>query len=129
MTFPWFRIPVTRRSASVDASLLRTLPAEGVARVEHVLRVPRGACPVSGNPLSGSLTISYDPAGLVLEVVSLDHALRWACSGAPGAPRSAEALAAWAATTARPAVGVPVRVRLDLTLRPGGQRLVVEVTR
>ncbi|MEK7381665.1 MAG: hypothetical protein AAB262_00070 [Elusimicrobiota bacterium] len=92
-----FRVPITVRSQ--PAGVLRTVAAVGIAEVQHVLQVPRGACPVSGNPLSGTLTLTYQPAGRAIEVVSLHDALAWACSAAPGAPRSVEELAGWAAAT------------------------------
>lgn len=118
------RVPVTRRSAPAGV-LLRTVDAHGVAEVAHVLSVPPGACPVSGNPLSGTLTLRYQPGAVVVEVVTLHAALAWACSGAPGAPRSVEALAGWAAREVSGAVGVPVVAVVDLVVRPGRQRLTV----
>jgi len=120
------RVPITRRSGAVDGSLLRLVDAAGATRIEHVLTVPRGACPVSRNPLGGTLTLSYEPAGRALEVVSLHDALAWACGPAKGSPTSAEGLALWAAKTAAAALGVPVTARLVLLLRPGNQTLTVE---
>jgi hypothetical protein len=119
------RVPLTRRSAAVADSHLRVVSSYGAARVEHVLHVPRGACPVSGNPLSGTLSIAYTPTAQVLEVVSLFNALQWACSGTAGAPRSVEELAAWFARQCASAVGAPVIVALDLVVRPGRQALRV----
>lgn len=119
-----FSIPVTSRS-SFAGERLRTVPAHGAAELTHVLTVPRGACPVSGNPLSGTLTLRYQPGAVVIEVVTLHAALAWACSAAPGAPRSVEALATWAAKEASMAVGVPVVAIVDLIVRPGRQRLAV----
>lgn len=118
------RVPVTVRSRPAGA-LLRTVESFGVASVVHELRAPRGACPVSGNPLSGTVRISYAPVGCVLEVVALLDALAWAASGADGAPRSVEAMAHRLAAECGAAVGVPVVVVLDLVIRPGRQRLVV----
>jgi hypothetical protein len=123
-----FRVPVTLRSRTAGSAGLRVVGAHDVSRIEHILRVPRGACPVSRNPLGGTLTLTYSPAGAALEVVSLHGALAWACSGRAGAPRSAEELAAWAARESANALGVPVTVTLDLTLRPGRQRLCVQAT-
>lgn len=119
-----FAIPVTSRSSSAGGCL-RSVPSHGVSEVVHVLTVPPGACPVSGNPINGTLTLRYQPAGVVIEVVTLHAALAWACSAAPGAPRSVEALAAWAAKEASTTVGVPVVATLDLIVRPGRQRLAV----
>lgn len=118
------RVPVTARSRPAGA-FLRTVDGAGISEVVHVLQVPRGACPVSGNPLSGTLTLTYTPAGRTIEVVSLFDAIAWACSGAPGAPRSVEELATWAAAESSAAVGGPVTLTADLLLRPGQQRLVV----
>ncbi len=119
-----FRVPVTTRSRPTGA-ILRTVDATGTAEVLHTLHVPRGACPVSGNPLSGTITVSYHPIFCSLEAVSLHDALLWACSRAPTAPRSVESLATWMAGEAARAVGVPVVVDLDLIIRPGHQRLRV----
>ena len=80
---------------------------------------------MSGNPLQGTASIRYAPSDKVVEVVSLHEALLWACSGAPGAPRSAEELAGWLSHETSSAVGVPASVVLDLLLRPGQQRLIV----
>lgn len=79
------RVPVTFRSKPSGA-LLRTVEAFGANQVTHVLDVPRGACPVSGNPLSGTLTLSYQPTDRVIEVVTLHAVLRWACSGGDAPP-------------------------------------------
>jgi hypothetical protein len=122
------RVPVTLRSRVAGSAGLRVVAAHHVSRIDHVLRVPRGACPVSRNPIGGTLAISYMPAGSALEVVSLHNALVWACSGGAGAPRSAEELSAWAARESAKALGVPVTVTLDLTLRPGRQRLCVQAS-
>lgn len=120
-----FRVPVTLRSRGAGAAGLRVVAAHNVSHIEHILRVPRGACPVSRNPLSGTLSISYQPTGVSLEVVSLHDAIAWACNGGPGAPRSAEELALWVARTCCDALGVPVSVGLRLILRPGYQVLSV----
>lgn len=118
------RIPITVRSRPAGA-LLHTVASFGVGNVVHELPAPRGACPVSGNPLSGTVRISYDPADRTLEVVALLDTLRWAASGADGAPRSVEAMAVWLAKESAGAVGVRVAVVLDFIVRPGRQRLIV----
>lgn len=122
------RVPVTRRATTATPHL-STVDAHGVSTVRHVLRVPPGACPVSGNPLSGTISIEYAPSGKAIEVVTLHDALLWACSGVGAAPRSVEELAAWMAGQASAAVGCPCVVVLDLLVRPGRQRLVVTTTR
>lgn len=120
----WWRIPVTTRARFVGR--LAVVPAPGIRAVVHTVRIPRGACPVSGNPLSGTLTLQYTPSGYTIEVVSLAAAMRWACSGSASAPRSVEDLAAWAAREAAVAVGVRVVAVVDVVVRPGRQRLRVE---
>lgn len=80
---------------------------------------------MSRNPTAGTVAISYRPEGAALEVVSLLEALSWACSNADGAPQSVEAVAAWLAGECRAALGVRVRVLVDLTVNPGPQRLAV----
>ncbi len=121
-------VPMTRRSTAAGEHL-RVVQAFDAGRVEHVLAVPKGACPVSGNPLSGTLSLTYapksGPSGGVLEAVSLYDTLNWACSGVPGAPRSVEELARFMARAASAALDVPVEARLDLVIRPGSQRLIV----
>jgi hypothetical protein len=121
---PFRRIPVTRRARPSGARLC-VVPSHGAAHIEHVLTVSRGACPVSGNPLGGTLSIAYTPSGEALEVVSVHASLAWACAGGPGAPRSVEELASWVAREAAAAVRAPVVVTLDLLVRPGRQRLRV----
>lgn len=119
-------IPVTRMAARTAGRRILTVPAHRSGRIRHILPAPAGACPISGNPLSGSVTLAYRPAGVALEVVSLAAALAWATGRNEGAPRSVEELAAWLAEEACAVLGVPVAVRLDLTVNPGPQRLVVD---
>lgn len=119
-------IPITTTASQADGTRLHTVPAHGVAFVQHKLTMPVGACPVSRNPESGTITIEYRPERAVVEVVSLHSALAWACSGDTSAPRSVEALAIWLCDQMHRACGVAVRVRLDLQVWPGPQRLVVD---
>lgn len=131
MKWPFRRrgvVPVTVRAEepSSGGSRIWTVPAFCATEVKHVLPVPRGACPVSGNPLSGTASVTYCPDEHTLEVVSLLNALTWACSSrAPGSPKSVEELADWLADQAFHAVNVAVTVELDLQVRPGPQRLIV----
>jgi hypothetical protein len=100
---------------------LATMPAQGIAEVEHVVPVPRGACPVSGNPLRGEARFRYQPAIRVAEVVSLHHLVqRAARAPAPGG-NNVEGMAQWLSVQAQAALGVPVEVELVLTVRPGPQ--------
>lgn len=119
-------IPITTTASQADGTRLHTVKAHDVALVRHELPIPVGACPVSRNPESGTVAIEYRPDRVVAEVVSLHDALAWACSGHQDAPRSVEALAMWLCDQLHRACGVAVRVRLDLQVRPGPQRLVVD---
>lgn len=114
---------ITARAAPT-ASRVSILPAAGCGRAVHVLPIPRGACPVSGNPVAGVAVIRYAGAVHVAEVVTLLDALRWACSGADGAPRSVEELAAWLSREVSVAVGAPASCAVWVLVRPGPQLLV-----
>lgn len=125
-----------RAEPAFPGSPLNLVASHGVRHVKHTLWVPRGACPVSGNPLLGLCTVVYYPGEHAIEVASLRRALHWACtSRASGAPRSAEALAAWLARTVQQALNrgpdtlpelADGYVRLDLLIRPGFQVLTVQ---
>jgi len=104
-------------SASQHPSGLWTVPGK-VARVEHLLRVPSGACPFSRNPVFGLARLTYAPATLTLEVVALDRYMQDIVRPAPDHPRSVEALALRIATDASAAVNVPVTVDIVLLIRP-----------
>jgi hypothetical protein len=120
------KIPITAMAQLCAGSRIATVDAAGCAKIRHALPVTPGACPRSGNPVSGTASIIYRPVGRALEAVSLFDALGWAMSGIQGAPRSVEDLARWLAVEACAAVGVPVAVRLDLLVNPGPQRIVVD---
>lgn len=117
---------ITDRATPADAGLY-TMPSEGASIIRHRLAVPVGACPFSRNPIRGWIQIAYQPAGRALEVVALDRYIRWAAGGGDGAPASAEAIAARVHGDCAAALGCTVRVMLVLIVRPGPQRLVVEV--
>lgn len=102
-------------------SALATMPAQGIAEVAHIVPVPRGACPISGNPLRGEARFRYRPSLLVAEVVSLHQMVQHAARApAPGA-NNVEGMAQWLRAQAEAALGVPVEVELALTVRPGPQ--------
>jgi hypothetical protein len=122
-------IPITSQAVAIPGTRIRLVPSHGARHVTHELPMPVAACPVSRNPLSGTVRVEYSRALGALEVVSLHDALAWACSGDPDAPRSVESLADWLARECRIAVGVPVTVTLDLVVNPGPQRLVVRCRR
>lgn len=115
---------ITVRARTVPASPLLVLPADGAEQVTHWLGFPRGACPVSGNPIVGLVRVRYEPALSVLEVVSLQVliqslALRGAQSIEGAAGRLHEAVTK--------ALQGPAQIDLWLLVRPGPQ--VVHVRR
>lgn len=114
---------VTNRAMRTETRV-SVLPTSGCARAVHVLPIPRGACPVSGNPVAGVAVVRYTGAACVAEVVTLLAALRWGCSGEDGAPRSVEELAAWFSQEVSAAVGVAASCSVWVLVRPGPQLLV-----
>lgn len=116
---------ITVRAYRTGESMVLALPAYGARHVEHILQFPIGACPVSRNPLSGDITVSYDPDTHVAEVASLFDAVAWACSNVAGTPSSVEEFASWLRAEVRSAVVVDVSVVVSVVVNPGGQRLVV----
>ena len=118
---PW-RPVVSARAWQPPGCLLHVLPAQGAAQVEHHVPVPAGACPVSGNPLSGEVVVRYQPTALVAEVVSLHQLVVYGATPTnPGTARNVEGLAAWLHRECGRALGVPVEVELTLHVRPGPQ--------
>ncbi len=113
--------------ATPEPSGLYSMPSEGASAIRHRLPVPVGACPFSRNPIRGWIEIRYIPAGRALEVVALDRYIRWCAGGGEGAPMSAEGIAARVQADCAAALGCDVRVMLVLLVRPGPQRLVIEV--
>ena len=117
-----WRPTITRRAQG--SGPLVTVPARPGQHLVHVLRLPGGACPVSGNPIAALLCISYTSDGHALEVVSLRaHVLAvWA---AP--PPGSESVEGFAATLAADiAAVVPIDcVTLAALVRPGPQLLIV----
>ena len=112
---------VSARAWLPDGCRLHVLPALGAGSVSHALPVPAGACPVSRNPIGGTLEVSYRPASVVAEVVSLHQLLSYATTEHPEGARSMEGLACWIRREVALALGVPVAVRLTLTIMPGPQ--------
>lgn len=115
---PW-RAFVSSRADTRAA--LATMPAQGIAEVEHVVPVPRGACPVSGNPLRGEARLRYRPSILVAEMVSLYQLVQRAARAPALGANNVEGMAQWLRAQAEAALGVPVEVELVLTVRPGPQ--------
>lgn len=117
-------VPISARAT--PAGLLHVLPAEPGLRVTLLLRVPSGACPVSGNPLLGALRLSYVTAEATLEVVSLRRRLHQLASGGAESAGGLERLCAQAAREVADAIGAPVCAVLWAVVRPG--LMLVRVT-
>lgn len=94
-----------------------------IQRERHILEVPR-CCPVSKNPLPGStITISYIPKGIVLEVASLKGYIHRFVGGLRDADnnvtvRSMEDLVVRVAKDASRILGVKVIVYAKLLIAP-----------
>ena len=101
------------------AGELAVLSSHGARRITHILPMPTGLCPRSGNPTGGELTLSYS-SPMAVEVVSLHQYLR-----TPKAARSSEGWALEVASAVASAVRRTVTYKMDITLNPD-QRLVVE---
>ena len=118
----WLRPFISRRAVATGEVGLHVLSAMGAASVEHVLNMPRGACPVSKNPVSGTIRIAYQPTQVVIELVSLHRVVEHAARHNPDEARSVEGLARWLHRQLEAAVDVPVVVELDVVVMPGRQR-------
>ena len=94
-------------------------------KMKHALRVCEKACPYSGNPLRGTIIISYTSGAFTAEVVDLESYVRWVTGGRGDAPKSVEEIAVRVATDMSAALEVPVRVSLRLLVNPGPQILRV----
>ena len=112
---------ITRRAVQPAGCRLHVLPALGASRVVHVLSVPRGACPVSRNPLGGSVRITYRPRDVVAEIVSLDQLVKHGARVNPGQARSVEGLGAWLHGELVRALGVEAELVLTVEVMPGPQ--------
>jgi NADPH-dependent 7-cyano-7-deazaguanine reductase QueF len=83
----------------------------------HILPITP-ACPVSGNPQSGSsITITYSPSDRILEVESLRSYVD-SYTGGLGDIRSMEGMMQAITQDAADALGVSVEVIADLNIRP-----------
>ena len=116
-------IPTITRRATGFGPVVTVKAAPG-QRLTHVLRLPGGACPVSGNPIAAALCVRYTSTGGALEVVSLRaHALALWASPPPGA-ESVEGYAATLSAQLRELVP-GAEVTLAALVRPGPQLLMV----
>ncbi|HQT65950.1 MAG TPA: hypothetical protein PLO16_15735 [Acidocella sp.] len=97
--------------------------------VHHIVDVPP-CCPRSGNPLAGSkLWVSYRPRGVVFPVEALaDMVAEYV--GGHGAVREMEGMVQHIASRVSEIVGVRVRCRANLIIRPpfGGENQKMIVT-
>lgn len=116
------RFPVVSARAVVpEGCLVAVLPTAGVAQVDLWLPFPRGACPVSGNPILGAVHVSYQPRDAVVELVSTHRLVQRAGRSPTTDAQSVEGAARWLHDELERAVGVPVIVELWLLVRPGPQ--------
>ena len=96
----------------------------------HTLAIPP-CCPVSRNPLAGStFTICYRARVDVLEIYSLKAYIRDFIGGYRGVTgeieiRTMEGMIARVAADCASAVGVPVRVKAEVLLRPQQSMTVI----
>ena len=109
---------------SEPAGGLRVIPCANGLAITHWLRVPMGACPVSGNPIGGMVRIAYFTGSVSVEVVALREMMQWAVAGGQGAPASVEGLARWVQSELARA-GIRAQVTLWVLVRPGPQILRV----
>jgi hypothetical protein len=113
-------VPVTVRAVPMGA--LHAMQSAGVGELAHTLPITPRLCPRSGNPLpGGTLRLTYRPAGLVAEVVSLLALLH----EVERQSRSVEEIPVRVATAVSVALGVAVSYQLDVTVDPGPQRMEV----
>ena len=112
-------IPVTIQATRSGETWV--MPGHGARQFQHVLGVPVGLCPRSGNPQPGATRPRTDPGPLVLEGVALHRLV----TEGPNPARSSEGWVRHIADVCAEALGVEVRYRLDMVVEPGGQRLVV----
>ena len=110
-------IPISRRAILPEGCHVHVMPSGGVLDVEHRLSAPVGSCPVSGNPISGTVIVQYEPAAYVAEAVSLHQLV----TAAPARTRSVEGLCVHLATELARALSCVVTVELDLLIQPGPQ--------
>jgi NADPH-dependent 7-cyano-7-deazaguanine reductase QueF len=119
-----------RAQTTNHPSGLATMPNEHpevVTRMEHPMELPR-CCPVSGNPLPGSLvTIRYRVGERVLEVYALRAYIDAFRGGHPDGTRNMEAMIQKIARDCAEALGVLVFVHAHLHLAPY-QEMRISVT-
>lgn len=109
---------------------IRELPAAFCGIECHTLALPDGCCPVSKNPVQGSvITIVYKPRHVVLDVLSIPAYLRSYRGGLKDEHgkiivRDMEGMVDRIAEDCCTALGVPVRVYANLLLNPKQSMMV-----
>lgn len=112
-------IPISNRARL--SGLLYVFDLPGVVEIGHVLDIPSGMCPMSGNPVSGTIGLSYS-ADVAVEVVSLHQLVQQAQHESP---KTFEGWCAYVAGAVASAVGVPVEYSASAKVNPGPQTLRV----
>lgn len=117
MRFPF----VSARAVVPEGCSVAVLPALDTSAMDLWTPFPRGACPVSGNPILGLVHIRYHPRDVVAELVSARDLVERAGRSPTTDAQSVEGAARWLHDELERAVGVPVIVKLWLLVRPGPQ--------
>jgi len=112
-------IPISSRARK--AGRLHVFDLDVETHVRHCVAIPGGMCPISRNPIRGTLDVQYT-ALVALEVVSL-HAL--VEQAQDNGPKTFEAWAAHVARTIAAAVEAPVSYTATAIVHPGEQMLEV----
>ena len=112
-------IPISNRARL--SGLLYVFDLPGVVEIGHVLDIPSGMCPVSGNPICGTIELRYR-AAVAVEVVSLHQLVQQARHASP---KTFEGWCAYVAQVVASAAGVPVEYSASAKVNPGPQTLRV----
>jgi len=112
-------IPISNRAR--PRGLLYVFDLPDVVTIGHVLDIPSGMCPMSGNPLRGTIELEY-AAPVAVEVVSLHQLVQQAQHESP---KTFEGWCAYVANAVASAVRVPVRYSATAQVNPGPQTLRV----
>ena len=112
-------IPISNRAR--PSGLLYVFDLPDVVTIGHVLDIPSGMCPRSGNPLRGTIELEY-AACVAVEVVSLYQLVQQAQHESP---KTFEGWCAHVAVQVASAVGAPVRYSATARVNPGPQTLRV----
>jgi len=91
------------------------------ATIEHMVSIPKGMCPKSGNPVEGVISLAYT-ASVAVEVVSLHELISKAQRHSP---KTFEGWCLYIGRAVAEAVGQPVKYTAEATVNPGPQTLKV----